>query len=124
MRSCEVSQDFNILAFGYCRCLHLSVRVTIRTSTLACLPNNLLPIQARITKFGPAVQNVFVKIPFVLVVHVQGQISLKNPPHFVFVRMINHHWLKLEPPNSNKKYKKPLLRSVLFLDLIDLDLQA
>ena len=51
-----------VLAFGYCRCLRLSVCVR---QPSACPRDNLSPIQSRITKFGPEVQNNLVKIPIV-----------------------------------------------------------
>ena len=43
-----------VLAFGYCRCLRLSVCVSVRVrQPLACPRDNLWPVSARITKFGP-----------------------------------------------------------------------
>ena len=41
-----------VLAFGYYRCLRLSVRLCVRLSR-ACPRDNSSPVQARITKFGP-----------------------------------------------------------------------
>ena len=52
-----------VLAFGYCRCLRLSVCVR---QPPACPHHNSLPIRARFTKFGPEVQNSLVKIPIIL----------------------------------------------------------
>ena len=43
----------------------LSVCLCVRQS-LACPRDNLSPVQARITKFGPEEQNTLVKIPIVL----------------------------------------------------------
>ena len=40
-----------VLAFGYCRCLRLSVRQSVRHQV--CPRDNSSPVQARITKFGP-----------------------------------------------------------------------
>ena len=40
-----------VLAFGYCRCLRLSVRPSARHQV--CPRDNSSPVQARITKFGP-----------------------------------------------------------------------
>ena len=61
-----------VMAFGYCRCLCLSVcvyvRVCVRQSSV-CPDDNLSPAQATITKFGPQVQNTLIKIPIVLRVH-------------------------------------------------------
>ena len=44
-----------VLASGYCRCLRLSVSPSVRPSARhqVCPRDNSLPIQARITKFGP-----------------------------------------------------------------------
>ena len=52
------------MAFGYCRCLRLSVCVRmcvcVRQSSV-CPDDNLSPAQATITKFGPQVQNTLIK---------------------------------------------------------------
>ena len=43
-----------VLAFGYCRCLRLSVCVFVRVrQPSACPRDNSSSVQARITKFGP-----------------------------------------------------------------------
>ena len=43
-----------VLAFGYCRCLRLSVCVSVRVrQPPACPRDNSSSVQARITKFGP-----------------------------------------------------------------------
>ena len=43
-----------VLAFGYCRCLRLSVCVSVCVGQpLACPRDNSWPVSARITKFGP-----------------------------------------------------------------------
>ena len=43
-----------VLAFRYCRCLRLSVCVSVRVcQPLACPGDNSWPVSARITKFGP-----------------------------------------------------------------------
>ena len=52
-----------VLASRYCRCLCLCVCVY---QSLACPHDNLSPVQARFTKFGPEKQNTLVKIPIVL----------------------------------------------------------
>ena len=63
-----------VMAFGYCRCLRLSVCVCVyvcvcvRQSSV-CPDDNLSPAQATITKFGPEVQNTLIKIPIVFGVH-------------------------------------------------------
>ena len=66
-----------VLAFGYCRCLRLSVR-------------------------SPAV----------------------SPSITKFVNAITHHPFKLGSPNLDHRCKRPWLRSLLVLGVIDLDLQG
>ena len=41
-----------------------------------------------------------------------------------FVHVITHHPLKLGSPNEDHRCKRPWLRSLLFLGMIDLDLQG
>ena len=41
-----------------------------------------------------------------------------------FVRAITHHLFKLGSPNLDQRCKRPWLRSLLFLGMIDLDLQG
>ena len=65
------------MAFGYCRCLHLSVCVCVRP----CVNHKLF-------------------------------------------RAITHHSFQLGSPNLDHRYKRPWLRSLLFLGVIDLDLQG
>ena len=48
-----------VLASGYCRCPCPSVRHQV------CPRDNSSPVQARITKFGPKMQNTLVKVPIV-----------------------------------------------------------
>ena len=68
------------MAFGYCRCLRLSVCVCVCLGVCVCMcvcvrqssvcpDDNLSPAQAAITKFGPEVQNILIKIPIVFGVH-------------------------------------------------------
>ena len=66
-----------VLAFGYCRCLRLSVCVCVRP----CVNHEL-------------------------------------------VRAITHDPYQLGSPNLDRKCKRPWLRSLLFLGVIDLDLQG
>ena len=49
-----------VLASGYCRCPCPSVRHQV------CPRDNSSPVQARITKFGPKMQNTLVKVLIVL----------------------------------------------------------
>ena len=75
-----ISMDFYprpVLAFGYCRCLRLSVCPSVRVCG-----NHLL------------------------------------------VRAITQHLFKLGSPNLHHRCKRPWLRSLLFLGVIDLDLQG
>ena len=53
-----------VLASGYCCCPCSSVRLSVRHQV--CLHNNSSSVQARITKFGPKMQNTLVKVPIVL----------------------------------------------------------
>ena len=53
-----------VLAFGYCHRLRLWVCVCVYQSR-ACPHDNSSPIQARITKFGPEMQNTLVWVPIV-----------------------------------------------------------
>ena len=56
-----------VLAFGYCRCLRLCVCLCLSVcKSLACPRDNSGPVQARITKFEPKMQNTLVKVPIVL----------------------------------------------------------
>ena len=65
-----------VLAFGYCRCLRLSVCVCVRQPR-ACPRHKSWRVQAKTTKFGQKVQNNMVKVPIVLGaidLDLQGQI--------------------------------------------------
>ena len=57
-----------VLAFGYCHRLRLWVCVSVFVcvyQSRACPHDNSSPIQARITKFGPEMQNTLVWVPIV-----------------------------------------------------------
>ena len=54
-----------VLAFGYCRCLRLSVCVCVRQPR-ACPHHNSSRVQARTTKFEQKMQNNLVKVTIVL----------------------------------------------------------
>ena len=72
-----------VLAFGYCRCLHLCVCPCVCRSvcqSLACPRDNSWPVQARITKFWSKMQMTLVKVPIVL----GGQLTLTFKVKFNF----------------------------------------
>ena len=79
-----------------------------------CSCDNSSPVQARLTKFGPKMQNCFVGV----IDHdLQGQILLKskNLPHFELVPIILHHPFQLGSPNLEQRCKIHCLRSLLFV---------
>ena len=98
---------------------------------LGCIeghPCNSSPIQVRITKLGPEVQNNFVTIPFVCGVDwpwaARSNLTYNpNLPHLEFVCGLTHHLFKWGFPNLDHKYILALLKSLLSLDSIDLELQ-
>ena len=136
----RTSPDFNlttlvafhprpVLAFGYCRCLGLSVSPSVRPS---------------VTKFVRAITNYpfklgspnldqrckrprFRSLLFCGTIDCdrQGQIELQsqNLPHFELVHAITHHQLKLQFPNLGQKCILALFRSLPILGLIEIDLQ-
>ena len=58
-----------VLAFGYCHCLRLCVPVcpcVCVCQSLVCPSDNSGPVQVRITKFGPKVQNNLLMVADVL----------------------------------------------------------
>ena len=68
----------------------------------ACLHHNSSPIQARITKFGPKVQNASVKIPIIW-----GQLNLTFKVKFDLkcqIFWLHHYWkyiTTIKPPESH-----------------------
>ena len=79
--------------------------------SLACLCDKLWPFPARITKFGPEVQNNLVKIHIfcgAIDLGLGGQIELhsQNLPHFELVHAITDHQLKQGPPYLEKDAKQ------------------
>ena len=119
-----------VLAFGYCRRVCLCMCVCVRQSQI-CPCDNLSPVQARITKFEPVVQNTLVKIPMVFGIHwpwtarSNWNYKLKFTPFWAceIVRAISQYRLKLGFPNLYKNCILALLRSLLILGLIDVDIQ-
>ena len=122
-----------VLAFGYCRCLRLCVCVCLSVCvSITCFPrDNSGPVQARIAKFGPKMQNTLVKLncfggQLTLTFKVKFNLKVKsqNLPHFELVRTITHYPFKLGSPNLNQRWKIAWWRSLLFWVAIDLDLQG
>ena len=113
----------SVLAFGYCRCLRLSVRVSVCQSR-ACPRDNSPLVQASITKFGVHMQKTLVKNPIVLGVidlDLQGQFQLRslNLSHLELVCMITCHQFKLESPYVDQKCILIQLRLLLILGFIN-----
>ena len=117
------------MAFGYCRCLRLSVCPSIRP----CVNHELVrAITHHWFKLGSPNLDHRCKRPWlrslffggVIDLDHQGQFQLqsKNLPHFELFRAITHHPFKLGPPNLDQRCKIPWLRSLLFLGLIELDM--
>ena len=118
-----------VLAFWYCHCLRLWVCVSVCVCVFvyqsrACPPDNSWPIQARITKFEPDMQNTLVEVPIVFGDDRpwSSRSNLTWKSHFELVHTITHQPFKLEPPNVDRKCILALLRSLLILDLIGFDL--
>ena len=119
-----------VLAFGYCRCLRLSVCPSVRVCG-----NHLLvrAITRHPFKLGSPNLDHRCKRPWlrsllfwgVIDLDLQGQIKLQSQklPHFELLGTITHHLFKLGSPNMGKRCKIPGLRLLLTLGLIDLDLQ-
>ena len=118
-----------VLAFGYCRCLRLSVCVSI------CVCGNHMLVRA-IThhpfELGSPNLDHRWKRPWlrsllfweVIELDRQGQIELQsqNLPHFELARAITHHPFKPGSPNWNQSCKIPWLRFLLIWGLIELHL--
>ena len=119
-----------VLAFGYCRCLRLSVCPSVRVCG-----NHLLvrAITRHPSKLGSPNLDHRCKRPWlrsllflgVIDLDLQGQIKLQSQklPHFELLGTITHHLFKLGSPNLGKWCKIPGLRLLLTLGLIGLDLQ-
>ena len=119
-----------VLAFGYCRCLRLSVCPSVRVCG-----NHLLvrAITRHPFKLGSPNLDHRCKRPWlrsllfwgVIDFDLQGQIKLQSQklPHFELLGTITHHLFKLGSPNLGKRCKIPGLRLLLTLGLIGLDLQ-
>ena len=104
----------------------LCVRVCVYQSR-ACPHDNSSPIQARITKLGPEMQNTLVWVPIVFgddrPWSLRSNLTWKsNFTHFELVHPITHQPFKLESPNLDRKCILALSRSLLILDFIGCDL--
>ena len=118
-----------VLAFGYCRCLRLSVCVCVRP----CVNHELVrAITHHPSQLGSPNLDHRCKRPWLrsllflgaIDLDLQGQIQLQsqNLPHFELVRAITHHPFELGPPNLDQRCKIPWLRSLLFWGFIELDM--
>ena len=105
-----------VVAGSVCMCVCLSV-----CQSRACPLDNSWPIQARITTFGPNVQNTLVKVivlrgngPW----HSRSNITLKIKIYqiliFKFFCAITRHPFKLGSPNLDQSCKPTWLWSLLF----------
>ena len=120
-----------LLPAKHCRCLRLCVCLSV------CLSVNHLLVRA-ITrnpfKLGSPNLDQRCKRPWLksilfcglIDLDLQGQIWLENPnlPHFELVCTITHHPFKPGSTNLDQRCKISWLRSLLFWEAIDLDLQS
>ena len=118
-----------VLAFGYCRCLRLSVCVCVRP----CVNHELVraithdPFQLGSPNLGHRCKRPWLRSLLfwgVIDLVLQGQILLQsqNLPHFELVCAITHHLFKPGPPNLDQRCLIPWLRSLLFWGLIEHDI--
>ena len=120
-----------VLAFGYCRCLHLSVCVSVRPSVCVCGKHLMIthhPFKLGSPNLDNRCKRPWLRSPLFLGVidlDLKGQIDLQsqNLPHFELVHAITHHQLKLQFPNLEQKFILALFRSLPILGLIEIDLQ-
>ena len=108
-----------VLAFEYCRCLRLSVCVSVRVCGKHLL---VRAITHHPFKLGSPNLDHRCKRPSlrsllfcgVIDLDLQGQIELQsqNLPHFEVVSAITPHPFKLEPPNFDQRCKITWLRSL------------
>ena len=99
-----------------------SVGLRVCVCQLGAYPhNNSSLIPARITKFGPEMQNPTIRV-LILFGDDQPLPESQILPHFELDRTITHHPFKLESLNLDHKCILALLRFLLILDLIGFDL--
>ena len=118
------------MAFGYCRCLRLSVRPSVRPS----VTKFVRAITHYPFKLGSPNLDQRCKRPWLrsllfcgaIDCDLQGQIALQsqNLPHFEVVHAITLHQLKLQFPNLEQKCILALFRSPPILGLIEIDLKS
>ena len=115
-----------VMAFGYCRCLRVCVRVCLSVNhQLVCaITHQLFKLES--PNLDQRCKRPWLRSLLLLRMidlELQGQIELKsqNLPHFELVRAISHHQLKSVFPNFGQKCILALLRSLLNLGWIDLD---
>ena len=119
-----------VLAFGYCRCLHVCVCVCV------CVSVNhefVGAITHQPFKLGSPNLDKRCERPWLRALlfcgmidrDLQGQIELQSQdlPHFELVHAITHHQLKLQFPNLEQKCILALFRTLPILGLIEIDLQ-
>ena len=128
-----------VLAFRYCRYLHLSVCLSVRLYECVCVclcvhqprpcpHDNSSRVEARTTKFGQKMQNNLLMVPIVLGSDWPwpSRSNLTSKSKFTpfwaceFVRTISHHWLKSGFPNLDQK----CIFALLILGLIGLEFQS
>ena len=116
-----------VLAFGYCRCLRLSVcvRPCVNHELVRAITHD--PFQLGSPNLDHECKRPWLRSLLFLGVidlDLQGQIKLQsqNLPHFELVRAITHHLFKLGLRNLDQRCKIPWLRSLLFWGSIELDM--
>ena len=104
-----------------CVCACMRVHVCVHVN-----PDNLSPVQCRITKFGTEVQNTLDKILIVLEligVDLQGQIEIEIKIYPFGACPHNKSPQIIQSANLDKTCILALLRSLLIWGLIELDFQ-
>ena len=79
----------------------MSIHVSITS-----LRDNSWPVQARITKFGPKMQNTLVQLTLIFKVKFHLKVKFYPILSFEFVRVITHHPFKPRSPNLDQRWKK------------------
>ena len=105
----EASFGLWVLSSPVSVCVSVCVCESVCQS-LACLRDNLVPVQARIAKFGPTMQKTLVKVPIVLGGNIlwpsRSNLTSKSEfTQFELVRTITHHPFKLGSLNLDQRWK-------------------